>query len=46
MQLNDHGETVDSLYDENARLAIEEKMAAWLRQVIRALERRNRDCKE
>jgi len=46
MRLNDHGETVDSLYDENARLAIEEKMAAWLRNVIRALEQRNRHCKE
>lgn len=40
MQLNECGETVDSLYDENARLVIEEKMASWLRKTIRALEKR------
>ena|SRR5947209_1291492 len=38
IRLNEKGETVDSLYDENARLAIEEKMAVWLRETIRSLK--------
>src|SRR5215472_6455560 len=37
--LNQSGETIDNLYDENARAAIEEKMAAWLRATIRTLKK-------
>ncbi|MBV8206573.1 MAG: hypothetical protein JO041_07260 [Acidobacteria bacterium] len=41
--LNGSGECIDSLYDENARGAIEERIAAWLRSTIKKLEERQRE---
>ena len=37
--LNERGETIDSLYDENARAAIEQEMVAWLKRTINSLEK-------
>lgn len=43
ISLSERGESIDSLYDEDARPALEEKLAVWLRATIKKLEAKQKE---